>query len=67
VLRGFDDVQLAAGESKRITMTLTRRDISNWDTARQDWVINSHEKVVFVGYSSTAIALNHSLPALVSA
>ena len=59
-----DDVELAAGESKMVRFELTRRDVSNWDTARQDWVVNDHEKFVFVGYSSAKIALNSTLPAL---
>lgn len=64
MLRGFDEVSLEPGETKPVTFNLTRRDVSNWDTEKQDWVINGHEKFVFVGYSSTAIALNSSLPAL---
>ena len=66
MLRGFDDIYLQAGESKRVAFSLTRRDISNWDEASQNWVVNGHEKTVFVGYSSTQIALNATLPALKS-
>jgi beta-glucosidase len=34
-LRGFDKVWLAAGETKSVTITLTRRDISFWDVVSQ--------------------------------
>ena len=62
MLRGFDTVHVKAGETERVTMNLTRRDVSNWDTASQNWVINDHEKFIFVGYSSIQIGLNATLP-----
>ncbi|KAL1910913.1 beta-glucosidase [Sporothrix stenoceras] len=64
VLRGFDDVAVAAGERVHVEMNLTRRDISNWDTEKQNWVITDLQKYVFIGRSVVDIALNSSLPAL---
>jgi len=55
-------VHLRAGEAKKVSFDLTRRDISNWDTDKQDWVVNNHTKYVFVGYSSINIGLNATLP-----
>jgi len=57
VLRGFDDVPLSAGASREITFELTRRDLSNWDTVSQNWVISSYPKTVFVGASSRNLKL----------
>ncbi|KAH8586574.1 putative beta-glucosidase A [Bisporella sp. PMI_857] len=62
VLRGFNDVPLSAGESRTITFELTRRDVSNWDTASQNWVISSYPKKVFVGASSRNLPLQAPLP-----
>lgn len=61
VLRGFDDVPLSAGASREITFELTRRDLSNWDTASQNWVISSYPKKVWVGASSRDLKLNAAL------
>ncbi|CAG7924832.1 unnamed protein product [Penicillium olsonii] len=52
VLRGFEKLQLDAGESKKVTFSLNRRDISNWDAVKQQWVVPSGEIQAFVGLSS---------------
>ncbi len=64
MLRGFDEVVLEPGEAKTVSFPLTRRDISNWNTTKQNWEIRNKEKVVFVGPSSIQIRLNATLPAL---
>ncbi|KAL2848609.1 glycosyl hydrolase family 3 N terminal domain-containing protein [Aspergillus pseudodeflectus] len=62
VLRGFDKLNLQAGEEQVFTTTLTRRDLSNWDVAAQDWVITPHPKRVLVGSSSRKLSLKATLP-----
>jgi len=62
VLRAFDDVPLSAGESATVTFKLTRRDISNWDTKSQNWVVSSYPKKVYVGASSRNLKLSATLP-----
>jgi beta-glucosidase len=57
VLRAFDDVPLSAGDSTQVTLKLTRRDVSNWDTASQDWIVGPEEKTVGVGGSSADLKL----------
>ncbi|GAB1198326.1 hypothetical protein APSETT444_007645 [Aspergillus pseudonomiae] len=52
VLRGFEKVHLQPGESRKVTFELTRRDISNWDVTRQQWVIASGLIQAHVGFSS---------------
>lgn len=62
VLRGFDRLTLKPGESKTFETTLTRRDVSNWDTVEQNWVVSRYPKTVFVGSSSRKLHLKASLP-----
>ncbi|KAF2836247.1 glycoside hydrolase family 3 protein [Patellaria atrata CBS 101060] len=62
VLRNFDRLALEPGESKEFSATLTRRDLSNWDTTIQNWVITDYPKTVFVGASSRKLLLQDTLP-----
>ena len=57
VLRGFDRLHVEPGQTAPFTATLTRRDLSNWDTVTQDWVISRHPKTAFVGRSSRKLDL----------
>lgn len=41
---------------------MTRRDLSNWDVASQNWVITSAQKKVYVGNSSRKLPLSADLP-----
>lgn len=59
VLRGFDRFCIQPGETVQFNATLLRRDVSNWDTASQNWVITDYPKTVYVGPSSR----NHPLSA----
>lgn len=61
VLRGFDGLSLAPGESKTFTYGVTRRDVSSWDTKSQNWVITAYPKTVFVGASSRDLVLKGEL------
>ncbi|KAL0932407.1 beta-glucosidase 1 precursor [Colletotrichum truncatum] len=61
VLRGFERIPLAPGASATFTADITRRDLSNWDTASQNWVIGQHAKKVWVGGSSRDLPLSASL------
>lgn len=61
VLRGFDRLSIDKGQSAEFTATLTRRDLSNWDTERQNWVVTDEEKTVYVGSSSRKLGLSRVL------
>ncbi|KAI1869671.1 uncharacterized protein JN550_005652 [Neoarthrinium moseri] len=61
VLRGFDRIHIEPGQSVQFNTTLVRRDLSNWDTASQNWVITDHPKTVYVGPSSRKLPLSASL------
>lgn len=63
VLRGFERVErINPGESKVVRMELTRRDISNWDTVSQNWVVTPFDKTIWVGGSSRDLPLSTVLP-----
>ncbi|KAI2427799.1 hypothetical protein LOZ52_002874 [Ophidiomyces ophidiicola] len=57
VLRAFDRVTLRPGQSTVWKTTLTRRDVSNWDPATQNWVVTNHTKMAYVGNSSRNLPL----------
>ncbi|KAF7536277.1 hypothetical protein G7054_g4661 [Neopestalotiopsis clavispora] len=61
VLRGFEKVSLACGESALATFSLRRRDLSYWDSVKQDWVIASGEYTFSVGSSSRDLRANTTL------
>lgn len=49
VLRGFEKVELAPGETKEVRIVLTRRDVMRWDVVRQDWTYPEASRRVWVG------------------
>ncbi|CAE6427717.1 unnamed protein product [Rhizoctonia solani] len=51
-LRGFTRVALKAGQTKRVTLALSRYDLSVWDVARQGWAKMNGQVGVTVGASS---------------
>ncbi|KAI9640088.1 hypothetical protein NHQ30_011490 [Ciborinia camelliae] len=51
-LRGFEKVRLEAGESKKVTFDVMRRDVSIWDVELQEWRIPAGEFGVKIGFSS---------------
>ncbi|KAK0382072.1 glycosyl hydrolase family 3 [Colletotrichum limetticola] len=61
VLRGFERIPIEAGASATFKAEITRRDLSNWDTASQNWVISEYPKKVWVGSSSRDLPLSASL------
>jgi Glycosyl hydrolase family 3 C-terminal domain/Fibronectin type III-like domain len=61
VLRGFDRLSIDAGQTAIFHADILRRDLSNWDTVAQNWVITSYPKTVFVGSSSRNLPLSQVL------
>lgn len=57
-LRGFDHIVLRAGESQRVTFTLTARDLAWWDTVASRWRVATGCYKVYVGSSSERLALS---------
>lgn len=63
VLRGFDRLSIAPGESATFRAELTRRDLSTWDTVSQNWIPASGPVTVYVGSSSRDLPLSDTLQA----
>lgn len=61
VLRGFEKVFLQPGESKKVTFELTRRDLSYWNTAIENWEIPSGGIGIAIGQSSRKLHLRGNL------
>lgn len=57
VLRNFDRLTIAPGQTAQFVAQITRRDLSNWDPASQNWIITSYPKTVYVGNSSRNLPL----------
>lgn len=60
VLRGFDEVELDAGETKTVAFNVTYRDLSNWNTDAQNWEVTEYPKTAYVGTSSRDLTLHAS-------
>ncbi|CAF9919629.1 hypothetical protein IMSHALPRED_004678 [Imshaugia aleurites] len=60
VLRGFEKVEVAAGDTTRVEVRLTRKDLSYWSVGYQNWVIPDGDIVVAVGPSSRNLPLSGS-------
>ena len=56
-LKGFVKVQLQPGEEKKVTVELDDRAFAFWNTATEDWCVESGEYKIFVGASSRDIRL----------
>lgn len=61
VLRNFDRLSIQPGQSATFTADITRRDVSNWDVASQNWVISKYPKTAYVGSSSRSLPLSVKL------
>lgn len=61
-LRGFQRVgPLAAGQEAIVEFVLTRRDLSVWDVAAQQWRLRQGRYQLYVGASSRDLRLNGTL------
>ncbi|KAF2140973.1 glycoside hydrolase family 3 protein [Aplosporella prunicola CBS 121167] len=60
-LRGFEKVQLDAGEEKEVVLTLAKRDVAFWDTVSQDWVVPQGEIEVALGWSAGELLVKDTL------
>ncbi|KAK3654337.1 cytoskeletal protein binding [Elasticomyces elasticus] len=61
VLRNFDRLTIQPGATATFSADITRRDLSNWDSASQNWFISSATKTIFVGSSSRKLPLTTTL------
>ena len=61
VLKGFDRVELAPGQTRTVTFRLTRQDLSRWDTARGTWVRDAGRYTFLIGSSSRDVRAGDTL------
>ncbi|KAF4556659.1 Glycosyl hydrolase family 3 C-terminal domain-containing protein 3 [Elsinoe fawcettii] len=61
VLRGFQRLSIQANGTAVFSADLTRKDLSNWDTNSQNWVVGNSTKTVYVGASSRNLPLSGRL------
>lgn len=57
-LRGVEKPSIQCGETVKVTFEMTRRDLSVWDAAAQNWKLQYGEYDVYVGSSSREISLH---------
>lgn len=50
-LKGFSKVYLAAGESKKVSISLNKRDLSFWDVNTNDWLAEQGQFEIQLGTS----------------
>jgi len=62
VLRGFSNVDLQPGENRKVTITLSRYDLSIWDVEKQGWRRPDGEIGVTIGASSRDGRLKGKIP-----
>jgi len=60
-LRGFDKVSLEPGKTETVTLSLTRRDLSEWDVVAQSWRLVNGRIGVYVGASFKDLRLQGTL------
>ncbi|ROW17623.1 hypothetical protein VPNG_00874 [Cytospora leucostoma] len=51
-LRGFEKVQIAAGQSATVSFPLRKRDLAHWDVTAQEWSVEAGDYTLYVGASS---------------
>lgn len=60
VLRGFEKVSIAAGQTTELVFSLRRRDISYWDVDSQNWAIADGQYTISLGSSSRDLRGNNT-------
>ncbi|MFE0173672.1 beta-glucosidase [Streptomyces sp. NPDC059002] len=58
VLGGYRRIVLRAGERRRVTVRVTGRTLSAWDTTRHDWVLGTGRRTIQVGTSARDLPLS---------
>ena len=60
-LNGFRKVQLNAGETRRVSLTLDRRAFGYYNIKNHDWTVDAGDFNVYVGSSSARIELSDKI------
>jgi beta-glucosidase len=62
-LAGFERIELAPGQGRRIAIHIDARALSYWSTDRHAWVMPEGSREIYVGSSSRDIRLHGAIPA----
>lgn len=57
-LKNFAKVELKAGETKQVSMTLNKRDLSFWSEEKNNWLAEEGEFVIHLGHALDNIAVS---------
>lgn len=57
MLRGFEKVNIKCGKKQKVNFEFSERELREWDTAKQQWVIPSGTFTLYIGASSRDIRL----------
>jgi beta-glucosidase len=57
VLAGFDRIKLESGQSREITLEVSKRDLCYWSTTAGCWTKAKGVRTVYVGSSSRDLSL----------
>lgn len=60
-LVGYQKVRLGPGESRRVTVTVPKRQLQYWDSAAHGWVTGAGSRDVWVGSSSQDLPLHRDV------
>jgi beta-glucosidase len=60
-LKGFAKVQLNAGETRRVSLTLDRRAFAYYNIKNHDWTVDAADFNVYIGSSSARIELTDKI------
>lgn len=66
-LKGFDKIELAAGETKTVHFTLQRRDFAYWNVEVHDWIVESGTSLIQIGASAHQILAEKEIKLVASA
>jgi beta-glucosidase len=61
-LVGYQKVRLRPDESRRVTVTVPKRQLQYWDSAAHGWVTGTGSRDVWVGSSSQDLPLRRDVP-----
>jgi len=60
-LKGFQRVDLKAGETKAVQMTLLAKDLAYWDAQKKQWVVEDDTVDLLLGASSADVRVQKTL------
>ena len=60
-LKGFQRVDLKAGETKAVQMTLLAKDLAYWDAQKKQWMVEDDTVDLMLGASSADVRVQKTI------